>query len=59
MFKECLRNGIVPFIIDDEIKQYDYRGRSEWKKERGYLLDTCLSAQDKFKTYLDYYKIDY
>ena len=59
MFKECLRNGIVPFIIEDGIKQYYYRGLSEWKKERGYLRDTCLSAQDKFKTYLDYYKIDY
>ena len=59
MFKECLRNGIVPFIIEDEIKLYYYRGLSEWKNEKGYLTDTCLSAQDKFKTYLDYFKIPY
>ena len=59
MFKECLRNGIVPFIIEDEIKLYYYRGLSEWKNEKGYLTDTCLSAQDKFKTYLEYFKILY
>ena len=59
MFKECLCNGIVPFIIEDDIKLYYYRGLSEWKKEKGYLIDTCLSAQDKFKTYLDYFKISY
>lgn len=59
MFKECLRSGIVPFIIEDEIKLYYYRGLSEWKNEKGYQTDTCLSAQDKFKTYLDYFKIPY
>ena len=59
MFKECLKNNIVPFIIDDEIKLFYYRGLKEWKNEKGFLTDTCLSAQDKFKTYLDYFKIDY
>ena len=59
LFKECLRFGIVPFIIDDEMKMFYYRGLSEWKRERGYLVDTCLSAQDKFKKYLDYFKIPY
>ncbi len=59
MFKECLKNNIVPFIIDDEIKLFYYRGLKEWKSEKGYLIDTCLSAQDKFKAYLDYFKIDY
>ncbi len=59
MFKECLKNNIVPFIIDDEIKLFYYRGLKEWKNEKGYLTDTCLSAQDKFKAYLDYFKIDY
>lgn len=59
LFKECLRNHIVPFIIDETHKMFYYRGLSEWKSERGYLLDTCLSAQDKFKTYLDYFKIPY
>ena len=59
LFKECLRNNIVPFIIDDELKMFYYRGLSEWSRERGYLRDTCLAAQDKFKTYLDYFKIEY
>ena len=59
MFKECLTNNIVPFIIEDEIKMYYYRGLREWKTEKGFLLDTCLSAQDKYKKYLDYFKIEY
>ena len=59
LFKECLRHGIVPFIIDDDMKMFYYRGLSEWTRERGYLVDTCLSAQDKFKKYLDYFKISY
>ena len=59
LFKECLRNNIVPFIIDEDLKLFYYRGLAEWTRERGYLLDTCLSAQDKFKKYLDYFKIEY
>ena len=59
MFKECLKNNIVPFIIDDEIKLFYYRGLKEWNNEKGFLTDTCLSVQDKFKVYLDYFKIDY
>mgnify|MGYP004529908783 CR=1 FL=1 len=59
LFKECLRNNIVPFIIDEELKLYYYRGLHEWKSERGYLRDTCLTAQDKFKRYLDYFRIAY
>ena len=59
LFKECLQNNIVPFIIDDELKMFYYRGLSEWTRERGYLTDTCLAAQDKFKRYLDYFKIPY
>lgn len=59
MFKECLKNNIVPFIIDDEIKLFYYRGLKEWNNEKGFLIDTCLSAQDKFKAHLDYFKIDY
>ncbi len=59
MFKECLRNGIVPFIIDDEMKLFYYRGLHEWSSEKGYLTDTCLAAQDKFKKYLDYFRIGY
>ncbi len=59
LFKECLRNGIVPFIIEDDMKMYYYRGLKEWENERGYLRDTCLAAQDRFKTYLDYYGVKY
>lgn len=59
LFKECLRCGFVPFIIDEELKMFYYRGLSEWERERGYLRDTCLAAQDKFKRYLDYFKIEY
>lgn len=59
MFKECLKNNIVPFIIDDSLKMFYYRGLSEWNNEKGYLLDTCLSAQDKFKKYLEYFKVPY
>ena len=59
LFKECLRNNIVPFIIDEELKMFYYRGLHEWKTERGYLRDTCLAAQDKFKAYLDYFRVPY
>lgn len=59
MFKECLRYNIVPFIIDDDLKLFYYRGLKEWSNEKGYLMDTCLTAQDKFKKYLDYFRIPY
>ena len=59
LFKECLRNNIVPFIIDEDLKLFYYRGLHEWKTEPGYLMDTCLAAQDKFKQYLDYFRIPY
>ncbi len=59
MFKECLRNGITPFIISDDIKEYYYRGLNEWKNEPGYLMDTCLTAQDRFKEYMDYFGLEY
>ena len=59
MFKECLKHDIVPFIIEDRLKLFYYRGLKEWDKEKGYLRDTCLTAQDKYKAYLDYFRIDY
>ncbi|MBQ9099185.1 MAG: Fic family protein [Clostridia bacterium] len=58
MFKECLKYNIVPFIIDESHKMFYYRGLSEWDYERGYLLDTCLSAQDKFKRVLEYFRVE-
>ncbi len=59
MFKECLANGYVPFIITEELKMFYYRGLREWDNLRGYLLDTCLAAQDNYKAVLDYFKIKY
>ncbi len=59
MFKECLKYGIVPFIIYDYLKMFYYRGIKEWDREKGYLTDTCLAAQDQYKAYLDYFKILY
>ena len=59
MFKECLANGHVPFIITDELKMFYYRGLREWGHVNGYLMDTCLTAQDNYKSILDYFKIKY
>ena len=59
MFKECLKYNIVPFIIEDNLKMFYYRGLKEWNNEKGYLTDTCLTAQDKYKAYLDYFRIKY
>ena len=59
LFKECLANGIVPFIITEELKFFYYRGLREWGHIDGYLMDTCLSAQDNYKALLDYFKIKY
>ena len=59
MFKECLKYNIVPFIITEELKQYYYRGIKNWKDERGFLRDTCLTGQDAMKATLDYFGIKY
>ena len=59
MFKECLANGYVPFIISDDIKMFYYRGLREWPRVKEYLRDTCLAAQDNYKLLLDYFKIPY
>lgn len=61
MFKECLKNGIVPFFIEDTYKGYYYRGLKEWQSggEKGYLVDTCLAMQDKMKSILDHFRIEY
>ena len=58
MFKECLKHNVVPFIIDERHKLFYYRGLAEWDSERGYLLDTCLSAQDQFRKVLEYFRIE-
>ncbi len=59
MLKECLKNNIVPFIIDESLKMFYYRGLSEWENKKGYLRDTCLTGQDMVKEYLDYFRISY
>ena len=59
LFKECLKHNIVPFIIEDNLKLFYYRGLKEWDREKGWLMDTCLTAQDRFKAYLDYFRISY
>ena len=46
-------------IIEDDIKEFYYRGLKEWKNEQGYLMDTCLTAQDRFKVYMDYFGLEY
>lgn len=55
--KECLRYGIVPFIIEDSKKLFYYRGLSQWKTEKGYLTDTCLDGQDTFKKMMTMFDI--
>lgn len=55
--KECLRFGIVPFIIEDSKKMFYYRGLSEWEHEKGYLTDTCLDGQDTFKKLMSMFDI--
>lgn len=57
--KEDLKYNIVPFIIEDNLKMFYYRGLKEWDNEKGYLTDTCLTAQDQYKAYLDYFRILY
>lgn len=59
MFKECLANEFVPFIITEELKLFYYRGLREWGHVNGYLTDTCLAAQDQYKAILNYFKIKY
>ena len=55
--KECLRYGIVPFIIEDSKKMFYYRGLSEWEQEPGYLTDTCLDGQDTFRKLMAMFEI--
>jgi len=55
MFRECLKNNITPFIIDDNHKQFYYRGLQQFDTIKEFLIDTCLSAQDTYKTWVDYF----
>ncbi len=57
MFKECLAHNIVPFIIDEDLKLFYYRGLQNWRHVKEYLTDTCLTAQDNYKAVLRYFEI--
>lgn len=59
MFRECLRFGYTPFIITDDLKMFYYNGLRNWNEIKGYLMDTCLTAQDNFKIILDKFRIKY
>lgn len=59
MFKECLKNNIVPFYIDDKFKAQYYNGLKQWKSEKGFLLETCRFGQDLYKKLLDYFRVRY
>lgn len=58
MFKECLKHNIAPFIITEELKMFYYRGIMNWKSVKGYLRDTCLTAQDAMKSSLEYFGVE-
>ena len=58
LFKECLAQGIVPFIITEKLRWYYYRGLQNWPQVEGYLLDTCLAAQDEYKALLQYFRVE-
>ena len=57
MFKECLRFGVVPFIIDESIKLLYYNGLKNWDSQHGYLVSTCQLAQDAFREMMGYFEI--
>lgn len=57
MFKECLANNIIPIIIDEHLKMFYYRGLQNWPHIKGYLMDTCLTAQDNYMAMLNYFRI--
>lgn len=57
LFKECLANGVVPFIITEELKMFYYRGLQNWPTTQGYLRDTCLTAQDNYAALLTHLRI--
>ena len=59
LFKECLANNIIPFIIDEDLKMFYYRGLQNWPRVKEYLTDTCLTAQDNYRAILDYFKVEY
>ena len=59
MLQQCLAAGVLPFIITDDLKAFYYRGLERWGDENGFLMDTCLSVQDRFAVMLDYFRVPY
>ncbi|MCA0365507.1 MAG: Fic family protein [Bacteroidetes bacterium] len=58
LFKECLANNIIPFIITEDLKFFYYRGLQEWQNVKEYLAETCLTAQDNYKNIMNYFRIN-
>ncbi len=58
LFKECLKYGFIPIMIEDRYKQFYYRGLKEYEREKGYLTDTCLNGQDMYQTLMEYFKVE-
>ena len=56
--KECLKNNIAPFIIEDTKKMFYYRGLKEWENDKAFLMDTCLDGQDTFRALMKYFSIE-
>lgn len=59
LFKECLREKIVPFILEDDLSWFYYRGLKEWDTEKGYLVETVRTAQDRFKEQIRYFGVHF
>ncbi len=53
MFKECLRHGVIPFIIDDKRRSRYLRGIREWDEDRYELKAVIMEAQDRFEAQLE------
>jgi len=55
MFKECLKNNIIPFIIENDHKLFYYNGLKQYKHDKQYLIDSCLYSQDQYQKLLNKY----
>ena len=58
LFRECLRNDIMPFVIDNEHKLYYYRGLAEFKTTPGFVIGTIQSSQDTYAAWIKYFNAE-
>ncbi len=49
MFRECLRNNIMPFIVLDNDKPFYMRGLKNYKNDKLFLIDTIKHEQDLYE----------